>query len=120
MQPTGSDPGITLAEFLRTRARGSTSRRLALDVTVGAAIAGLALWVRPAGWAVLASAASSVALYGVWAVAERHLQGDPRGDTAFTGFAWFVLRTSAAWLGVTAFVAFVFVLLRLTLGTWIS
>lgn len=120
MEPVGADPVVTLPEFLRARARSSTLRRLAFDMIGGTAIAVAAVWAKPAGWPVLASAALCVAMYGVWAVAERHLEVGDHGDRAFTEYAWFVLRTSAAGIGVAAFLALVFVLLGLALGTWIS
>jgi disulfide bond formation protein DsbB len=120
MEPIGADPVVTLPEFLRARARASTPRRLVFDMVGGGAIAVAALWVKPPGWAVLASAALCFAMYGAWAVAERHVESDVREDRAVTEYAWFVLRTSAAGLGMAAFLALVFVLLGLALGTWIS
>lgn len=120
MEPIGTDPVVTLPEFLRARARTSTPRRLAFDVVGGGAVAVAALLAKPPGWAVLASAASCFAMFGVWAVAERHVAGGVREGRAVTEYAWFVLRTSAAGLGMAAFLALVFVLLGLALGTWIS
>ena len=120
VEPVGADPVVTLPEFLRARARVSTPRRLAFDIIGGGTIAVAALWAKPPGWAVLASAASCFAMYGAWAVAQRHVEGETRGDRAVTEYAWFVLRTSAAALGMAAFLALVFVLLGLALGTWIS
>ena len=120
MEPIGADPVVTLPEFLRARARASTLRRLTFDMIGGTAIAVAALWAKPAGWAALASAASCFAMYGVWAVAERHVEVGAREGSAFTEYAWFVLRTSAAWIGTGAFLALIFVLLGLALGTWIS
>ena len=118
MEPIGADPVVTLPEFLRARARASTPRRLAFDIMGGGAIAAAALWAKPAGWAVLASAASCFALYGVWAVAERHVARGAREGHAVTEYTWFVLRTSAAAVGIAAFLALVFVLLGLALGRW--
>lgn len=86
----------------------------------GSAIAVVALWAKPAGWAVLASAASCFAMYGMWAVAERHVEGETHEGRAAVEYGWFVLRTSAAVLGMAAFLALVVVLLGLALGTWIS
>lgn len=120
MEPVGADPVVTLPEFLRARARESTPRRLAFDVIGGSAIAVAALWARPAGWTVLASAAACFALYGLWAVAERRIDVGARERRAITEYAWFVLRTSAAGAGIAAFFALVFVLLGLALGKFIS
>ncbi len=120
MEPLGADPVVTLPEFLRARARASTPRRLAYDMVGGGAIAVVALWAQPPGWAVLASAASCFAMYGAWATAERHVTGDARDGRAVTEYAWFLLRTSAAGFGVAAFLVLLFLLLGLALGTWIS
>lgn len=120
MEPVLSDVVLTLPEFLRAHAQGSTTRRLAFDMIGGTAIAVAAAWAKPVGWAVLASAASCVAMYGVWAVAERHVEAGARDGRAVTEYAWFVLRTSAAGIGIAAFLALVFVMLGLALGTWIS
>ncbi len=120
MEPIGADPVVTLPEFLRARARASTPRRLTLDITGGAAIAVTAVWAKPVGWTVLASAAACFAMYGVWAIAERHVAVGAREGRAVTEYGWFVLRTSAAAIGMAAFLALVFVLLGLALGTWIS
>lgn len=120
MEPIGTDPVVTLPEFLGARARASTARRLAFDVVGGGAIAVAALWAKPPGWAILASAAMCFAMYGVWAVAERHVGADARDGSAVTEYAWFVLRTSAAAMGLAAFLALIFVLLGTALGTWIS
>lgn len=120
MEPLGADPVMTLPEFLRARALGSTPRRLAFDVIGGSAIAVAALWAKPPGWTVLASAASCFAMYGLWAVAERHAEGGAREGRAVAEYAWFVLRASAAGIGVVAFLTLVFVLLGTALGTWIS
>lgn len=120
MEPVGTDPVVTLPEFLRARARLSTPRRLALDVTGGSAIAAAALWAKPAGWAVLASAAACFTMYGLWAVAERRIERGAREGHAVVEYAWFLLRTGAAAIGMAAFGALVFALLGLALGTWIS
>ncbi len=120
MEPIGADPVVTLPEFLRARARASTVCRLMFDMVGGTAIAVAGAWARPAGWTVLVSTASCFAMYGVWAVAERHLEAGARDGRTLTEYGWFVLRTSAAGIGVIAFLALVFVLLGLLLGTWIS
>lgn len=120
MEPLGADPVVTLPEFLRARARASTPRRLAFDLMGGGAIAVTALWAKPPGWAIVVSAATCFFMYGAWAIAERHVEGASRNGRAVTEYAWFLLRTSAAGLGVAAFLALVFLLLGIALGTWIS
>jgi hypothetical protein len=59
-------------------------------------------------------------MYGAWAIAEQHVAGDAHDGRGATEYAWFLLRTSAAGLGIAAFLALVFLLLGLALGTWIS
>lgn len=120
MEPLGADPVVTLPEFLRSRARASSPRRLAYDLVGGSATAVTALWAKPPGWAVLVSAAACFAMYGAWAIAERHVENPGRDGHALTEYGWFLLRTSAAGFGVAAFLTFVFLLLGFALGTWIS
>ena len=55
-------------------------------------------------------------MYGVWAVAERHVEVGARDGRAVTEYGWFVIRTSAAIIGMAAFLALVFVLLGLAAG----
>ena len=113
-------PDASLADFLRARALSAAPRRLALNLVGGALVAGAALWARPAGWTVLASAGSCFAMYGVWAVSERRLQMDSRDIPVLIEFGWLAVRISAAGLGVAALFAFLFALLGFALGTWIS
>lgn len=113
-------PDASLADFLRARALSAAPRRLALDLIGGALVAGVALWARPAGWTVLVSAGSCFSMYGLWAVSERRLHSDSRGIPVLIEFGWLAVRTSAAGLGVAALFAFLFALLGLALGTWIS
>jgi len=120
VEPIGADPVVTLPEFLRARAQASAPRRLAFDILGGGAIAMAAWWAKPTGWAILASAATCFAAYGAWAVAQRHVERGVREGRAATEYAWFVLRTSAAGIGMTAFLVLIFMLLGLALGTWIS
>ena len=118
--PSDLKSEASLAEFLHARALATAPGRLGVDLVGGALVAGVASWARPAGWIVLASAGLCIALYAVWAFAERHLQADSRDMRVFSEFAWLAARTSAAGLGLAALMAFLFSLLRLALGTWIS
>ncbi|MBA4073120.1 MAG: hypothetical protein C0497_15040 [Gemmatimonas sp.] len=119
MEPIDAGPQATLPEFLRARALSSAPHRLALDTIGGAAVAGVAFWARPAGWVVLTAAGTCFAMYGVWAVAERHLQaGVPRISVA-EEVAWVVARTSAAGIGLLALALFTFASLGALLGNWI-
>jgi len=110
----------SLAEFLHARALGSAPRRLVLDIAGGAVLAVVAVWARRFGWVVVATAGLSVAMYGVWAVAERHLQPETESRRETVGFLWFVVRAVSGGIGLLAFIAFIFGLLGLALGTWIS
>jgi len=110
----------SLAEFLHARALSTASGRLGVDLVGGASVAGVAVWARPTGWMVLASAGLCVALYAVWAFAVRHLQAESRDMRMSSEFAWLAARISAAGLGLAALMIFLFSVLRLALGTWIS
>ena len=113
-------PDATLRDFLHARALATSQGRLVLDVVGGAAVAGTAWWAKPAGWTLLATAGLSFSMYGLWAAAERRLQPGPTEMPEFIEFAWLSLRTGAAVIGGVAFLIFLFALLGLTLGTWIS
>jgi hypothetical protein len=119
MEPVDAGPQATLPEFLRARALSSAPRRLALDTIGGAAIACVALWARPAGWVALTSAGLTFAMYGVWAVAERHLQAGAPNMSVAEEMSWVVARTSAAALGLFATALFTFAVLGVMLGNWI-
>ena len=110
----------SLADFLHARALRTPPSRLVIDCTGGALIAGAALWARPAGWAVLASAGGCLAMYGLWAVVERRLQAASQETSALIEFGWIAVRISAAALGLAALFGLLFSLLALALGTWIS
>lgn len=120
MAPAAVRPEASLADFLHARALSAAPSRLILDLVGGALVAGVALWARPAGWTVLASAGSCFSMYGVWAVAERRLQTDSRKLPVLIEFGWLATRTSAAGLGLAGLFALLFALLSLALGTWIS
>ena len=110
----------SLVEFLHARALGSAPGRLVLDIVGGAAVAVVAVWAHRFGWVVIATAGLSFATYGVWSLAERHLQPDTESHRAFVAFLWFLVRGASAGIGVLAFMVFLFALLGLALGTWIS
>lgn len=120
MAPAATQPDASLSEFLHARALATAPGRLGVDLVGGTLVAGVTSWARPTGWMVLASAGLCFALYAVWAFAERHLQADSRDMRVSSEFAWLAARTSAAALGLAALLAFLFSLVRLALGTWIS
>jgi len=120
MDPVANEPGVSLTEFLRARARATAPARLTIDVLGGAAVAGAAAWARPRGWAILVCASACFALYGTWAVAERQLQADAPGRRPSVEFLWFAARALSAGLGAVACLLLLFLLLGVSLGTWIS
>ncbi len=120
MTPEVMKPDASLAEFLHERALVTAPTRLLIDLVGGALVAAAALWARPPGWTVVASAGLCLSMYGVWAVAERRLQPVSTEMRAFVEFAWLATRACAALLGLASLGAFLFSLLALALGTWIS
>ena len=120
MEPAELKPEASLAEFLHARALATAPGRLALDLVGGALVAGTAVWARPTGWDVLASAGLCFAMYAVWAFSERRLEAESRDMRVVSEFAWIAARTSATGLGLAALMALLFSVLRLALGTWIS
>lgn len=118
--PEVTRPDASLAEFLHARALASAPSRLVIDFVGGALVAGAALWARPPGWAVLASAGLCLSMYGVWAVSERRLKADSPDLSVVSEFVWLAARTSAALLGLASLGALLFSLLALALGRWIS
>jgi hypothetical protein len=118
--PAELRPDASLADFLHARALTTARSRLAIDLFGGALVAAVVLWARPVGWTVLASAGFCFSMYGLWAIADRHLQADSRDQPASIEFGWLAVRMSAAGLGLAALFALLFALLGLALGTWIS
>jgi hypothetical protein len=117
MIPLAVGPDASLADLLSARARTAAQSRLALDIIGGGAIAATSAWARPLGWLVWCTAGLCFFAYGTWAFAERHLAAPTRSGGRGS---WFVLRSLAALLGVTAFVTLLFAVLGVGLGTWIS
>ena len=111
MVHTAVSPDAGLAELLTQRARGASTRRLALDVGLGAAVAAALLLWRPAAWPALAAAACCFAAFGAWGLADRH---------ANAGAPWRALRGACAVLGTLAALALACATLFGLLGTWIS
>lgn len=119
MSPEVMKSDVSLAEFLHERALGTAPTRLGLDLVGGALVGGAALWARPPGWAVVASAGLCLSMYGIWAVSERRLQAESSDMPAVVEFVWLAARTSAALLGLASLGALLFSLLALALGGWI-
>lgn len=109
----------TLPALLAQRARRASDARLALDVAGGVLVATSALWIRPAGWAVLVAAALCFVAFGAWGIADRALRERPADAEASTR-ALRGARATAAVIGALAAVALALLLFTLALGTWIS
>lgn len=119
MGPTTWDSTASLSELLHARALATAPRRLWIDLAGGSVVAATASWFRPIGWVAITSAGLCFAMYALWAVSERQLEGD--GSLSTRGrMLWRGLHAVTTLLGLLTFVALLFSLLGLTLGTWIS
>jgi hypothetical protein len=117
---SGLRPDASLAEFLGQRARSASIRRLAADVLAGVAACVAAVWWRPTGWLVLASAALCFFSYGAWGILDR-----VRSRSAVTGRSLLAGLVDAACvlcalLGALAAAGVLLGVWALGLGTWIS
>lgn len=110
----------SLADVLGRRALRTPADRLGIDIAGGALIAGVTLWARPPGWVVIAAAGLCLLAYGVWAVAERHLQPARWPDRVARESLWRATRAVAAVVGLAAFGLFLFAGLGVGLGPMIS
>jgi len=113
-------PDASLPEFLADRARTASIRRLAVDALAGGAACAAAVWWRPTGWLVLASAALCFLSYGAWGVLDRVRSHS--AVTAKTSLAGLVEATCVlcALLGALAAAGVLLGVWALGLGTWIS
>jgi hypothetical protein len=119
MGPTTWDSTASLSELLHARALATAPRRLWIDLAGGAVAAATASWFRPIGWVAITSAGLCFAMYALWAVSERQLEGEPTRSGGRRGL-WRGLRAVTTMFGLLTFVALLLSLLGLTLGTWIS
>jgi hypothetical protein len=113
-------PDASLSQVLSARAMRTPRDRLWIDVAGGAAIVLVAAWAKPAGWVVLASMASCLLCYGVWASAERALRALTFPFPRNVERRWEVVRSVAGLLGIASFVLFLFAGLGVALGRLIS
>lgn len=112
-------PDASLPEFLAHRAKSASVRRLAIDLSVGLAVAAaIRLW-RPSAWLVVASAALCVASYGGWGLADRARSASAARHPAARG-AIEILSALALALGVLSVAALLYAIWSIALGTWIS
>ena len=120
MGPTTASPNPTLASMLHERALVTPTRRLVFDLAIGALVASYAIWWRPTGWTLLASAGVCFAMYGVWAMAECRLESLPSEMTRPQRFVWRLTSGVTALVGVISAFFLMFAVVGAMLGTWIS
>lgn len=120
MEVTEMPSDASLAEILSARARRAPFDRLVIDLVGGGLVVAAALWARPGGWVVLASAASCFLGYGAWGIAERRMQPAPWPATVPHEGVWRAVRGLAAFVGIGAFVLLLFATLGLALGRIVS
>jgi hypothetical protein len=119
MVGTGAnDRTLTLPALLAHRARGASDGRLVLDAAGGLIVGALAVTLRPPGWPVLISAASTFLAFGVWGIVDRMIEDV--GIGARTSRVLRAFRAAAAGLGFLSGVGLVLAAMALMLGTWIS
>jgi hypothetical protein len=113
-------PDASLVEFLVQRARSASIRRLAANAVTGAVGLAAALWWRPTGWLIFASAALCFLSYGAWGVLDRVRSHS--AVTAKMSLAGLVDATCVlcALLGALAAAGVLLGVWALGLGTWIS
>jgi hypothetical protein len=113
-------PDATLAEFLVQRARSASIRRLTANAVAGAVALAPALWWRPTGWLVFASAALCFLSYGAWGILDR-VRSRP-AVTSRRPLAGLLDATCVlfALLGALAAAGVLLGVWALGLGTWIS
>ena len=113
-------PDASLPEFLVQRGRSASIRRLAADAVAGAVGGAAALWWRPTGWLVLASAALCFFAYGTWGILDR-ARSRP-AVTVRTLLAGLIeaMCVLCALLGALAAAGVLLGVWALALGTWIS
>ncbi|MDH5233376.1 MAG: hypothetical protein OEW77_00350 [Gemmatimonadota bacterium] len=117
---TAPAPDATLREVLSHRARRTPESRLWIDVGGGALVALAAVWALPKGAMALIGGGSCLACYGAWAMAERRLTSAPWKLDAGVERRWRTLHRVASFVGLVAFLGFLFGLFALGLGTWTS
>jgi hypothetical protein len=113
-------PDASLLEFLAHRARSGSVLRLASDTVAGSAALAAALWWRPGGRHVIATAAICLVCYGAWGLLDR-----ARSSVATTRWSATVrvfdgLCGLCVGLGVLAASGVLLAIWAIALGTWIS
>ncbi len=119
MIDTVPKPDANLAEFLTSRARHASDKRLAANGMAGlVAATAAAVWGGPA-WYVFCSFATCFLAYGVWGIVDREL-GECSAGKRSALLTLRLVRALAAVLGFTAAVFTMFAALGVALGTIIS
>jgi hypothetical protein len=113
-------PDASLLEFLADRARGSSARRLAVDLTVGAGILVLAIRWDSGARLTVALAATCLIAYAGWGLLHHTTSRLEVGRWRRTSVALNALRMLFAVAGVLAALGVLLAIWALALGTWIS
>jgi hypothetical protein len=113
-------PDPSLLEFLATRARSASLRRLTVDSFAGVALVAAVLRWHSSVQVVAASAAVCLSAYGVWGLLDRAAAIALGRDNGRIAGAIGALQTLAALVGVLAAVSGLLGVWALALGTWIS
>jgi hypothetical protein len=113
-------PDAGLFEFLAHRARSATTRRLGLDVALGAtAVASVFRW-HPAASLIIAGAATVLFSYGGWGLLDRGRSRLSSGGWPRAASTLDALGALSALLGVLAAGGLLLAIWAVALGTWIS
>lgn len=113
-------PDATLGEILRDRARRTPLDRLAIDAIGGALILAACAWARFPAWSLIASAAAAFLGYGCWAIADRYLAPAVWPARNERELVWRTVRAAGSVVGIGGVVVFLFAMLGLLLGRFIS
>ena len=105
----------SLGEFLSTRARHASDRRLAVDVGAGFTVLLLTLIWRGPGWPILASASTCFLAFGAWGISDRELN-DPTQAPSRRRTVLRIARDLAMVVGVGAAVALALTTFAVVLG----
>jgi hypothetical protein len=113
-------PDASLPEFLAHRAKSASMRRLSIDMIVGLAGLGAALYWRPSAWLVVASMALCFVAYGGWGAADRIRSGAANHYQPKLHALMEALCFLLGAVGVVAVAALLYSVWAVALGTWIS
>ena len=110
----------SITDALIRRARTRSDPRLSADLIGGTFVATAAAVWRPTGWLVIASAGLCFSAFGAWGFADRLLNdGGEHTPTSVFSFL-LVFRTIVVTIGVVSALLFLFGVVGISMGTWIS